>query len=96
MLVLTCLRLRGPELHLDLSTLQIPVLHLDVSTPLWPELLLGVSVQHLDVSRLQEPTQEPVLLLDSSTLQRPFPHLDMSTSQDLRSTWMCLENRRRC
>jgi hypothetical protein len=82
MLVLTCLRLRGPELHLDLSTPQIPVLHLDVSTPLWPELLLGVyglqeSVQHLDVSRLQEPIQEPVLLLDSSTLQRPFPHLDL-------------------
>ncbi len=47
---------QGPELHLDVSTLQrgLPVLLLDVYTPQWPKL-------HLDVSTLQR----PVLHLDN-------------------------------
>jgi hypothetical protein len=38
----------GPELHLDVSTLQISVLHLDVLSQQGPE-------QHLDVIPLQGP-----------------------------------------
>jgi hypothetical protein len=33
----------GPELHLDMSTLQNHVLHLDVFTLQWPELHLNMS-----------------------------------------------------
>jgi hypothetical protein len=72
-----------PELHLDLSTLQMPVLHLDVYTPQGPEL-------HLDLSG----QQEQVLLLSMSTLQGHELHLDVYlVYSSLCCTWPCLIHR---
>ncbi len=50
MLLLEVSTPQGPELHLDVSTLQRPVLHLEVSTPQPLKL-------HLDLSTLQRCVQ---------------------------------------
>jgi hypothetical protein len=70
---------QGPELRLDVSSLQRPVLYLDVYLLLRCTACIYTTglVLHLDVSTPQGPAQN----LDVSTLQVHVLHLDVSTPQ---------------
>jgi hypothetical protein len=73
---------QGPDLHLDVSTLQRHVLYREVSTPQGHEPPLDMSTIQRSVLLLDVSTpQGPELHLDLSTLQRPVLHLERSTLQ---------------
>jgi hypothetical protein len=71
----------GPELHLDVSTLQRPVLLLEVSTPNGPELHLNV---HTALEAYFSTTW--TCLFHSDLLSTPHrPNLDVSTPLTVRN-----------